>query len=72
VTKRELAAKVAEDCGLSKTQAAATIDSLFDGIAKSLKKGEPVTFVGFGTFAAPERVARFSAGKALKNALTGR
>ena len=75
--------------GVSKTNAAAAVDSLIEGITQSLKKGDPVTFVGFGTFKTSNRkarkarnpqtgatiripkrrVARFSAGKALKQAV---
>ena len=89
MNKQEIVAKIARDCGLSKTAASATVDSLIDGIVKSLKKGQPVTFVGFGTFKISNRkarlgrnpqngktvkipkrrVARFSAGKALKMAV---
>jgi len=43
-------AKVAKDTGITKTNAAAVIDSIIDGITKALKKGDPVSFVGFGTF----------------------
>ena len=89
MNKQEIVAKIAKDCGLSKTAASATVDSLIDGIVKSLKKGQPVTFVGFGTFKTSNRkarigrnpqngkavkipkrrVARFTAGKALKMAV---
>lgn len=58
MNKQELVAKVAKDAGLSKVSAAAAIDSLIDGIVKSLKKGNPVTFVGFGTFKTAQRKAR--------------
>ncbi len=64
-------------------------ESLIDAITKSLKKGDPVSFVGFGTFKTANRkartarnpqtgaaiqipkrrVPRFSAGKALKQAV---
>lgn len=32
--------------------------SLLEGITKSLKKGESITFVGFGTFKTSQRKAR--------------
>ena len=60
MNKQEIVAKIAKDCGLSKTAAAATVDSLIDGIVKSLKKGQPVTFVGFGTFKTAQRKARMA------------
>ncbi len=89
MNKQELIAKIAKDTGSSKANAAAALDSLIDGITKSLKKGDSITFVGFGTFKTAQRkartarnpqtgatikvpkrrVVRFSAGKALKDAI---
>jgi DNA-binding protein HU-beta len=58
MNKQELIAKIAKDTGTSKAGAAAAVDSLIDGITRSLKKGEPITFVGFGTFKTSQRRAR--------------
>lgn len=58
MNKQELAAKIAQETGISKTNAVAAIDSFFDGVVKSLKKGQPITFVGFGTFKTANRKAR--------------
>jgi len=58
MNKQELIAKIAKDTGSSKVSAAAAVDSLIDGITKSLKKGDPVAFVGFGTFKTAQRKAR--------------
>jgi DNA-binding protein HU-beta len=58
VNKQEVVAKIAKDAGITKTTAAAAIDSLIDGITRSLKKGDPVSFVGFGTFKIANRKAR--------------
>src|SRR5688500_11653539 len=89
MNKQELIAKIAKDTGSSKSGAAAAVDSLMDGITKSLKKGEAITFVGVGTFKTSQRkartarnpqtgeaikvpkrrVVRFTAGKALENAV---
>lgn len=89
MNRQDVVAKIAKDIGVTKTSASAAVDSLLDAITKSLKKGEPVSFVGFGTFktanrkartarnpqtGAPikipkRRVARFTAGKALKQAV---
>ena len=41
MNKQELIAKVARDTGSSKAHAAAAVDSLIDGITRSLKKGDP-------------------------------
>ena len=34
------------------------MDSFFEGVTKALKKGESITFVGFGTFKTSQRKAR--------------
>ena len=58
MNKQDLIAKVAKDTGSSKAGAAAAVDSVLDGITKSLKKGDSVSFVGFGTFKTANRKAR--------------
>jgi DNA-binding protein HU-beta len=58
MNKQELIAKIAADNGLTKAAAAGTVESLLKGIVVSLKKGDPVTFVGFGTFKTAQRKAR--------------
>lgn len=58
MTKAELIDKIARDTGSSKVGAAAALESMIDGIIRSLKRGDPVTFVGFGTFKTTQRKAR--------------
>jgi nucleoid DNA-binding protein len=58
MNKQELIEKIAKDTGTTKVGAAAALESVLDGITKSLKKKEPITFVGFGTFKTAERKAR--------------
>ncbi len=58
MNKQDVVAKISKDTGITKTNAAAAIDSIIDGITKSLKKGDPVSFVGFGTFKISNRKAR--------------
>ena len=58
MNKQELIAKIAADNGLTKAAAAGAVESLLKGIVQSLKKGDPVTFVGFGTFKTAQRKAR--------------
>jgi len=89
MNKQDIVAKIADDTGITKVSAAAAVDSLIQGITRSLKKGDSVSFVGFGTFKTASRkartarnpqtgaaikipkrrVPRFSAGKALKQAV---
>jgi len=42
----------------SKKEAVAAVDAVLDAITASLKKGQPVTLVGFGTFKVAKRKAR--------------
>lgn len=58
MNKQELIAKIAKDTNSSKAGAAAALDSMIEGITKSLKKGDSITFVGFGTFKTSQRKAR--------------
>ncbi len=58
MNKAELISKIAEDAGITKTQANATLDSFVEAVTKTLKKGEKVTLVGFGTFSVSKRAAR--------------
>jgi DNA-binding protein HU-beta len=58
MNKQELIEKIAKDTGSSKASAAAAVESMLDGITRSLKKGDSITFVGFGTFKTTQRKAR--------------
>lgn len=58
MNKQEIIAKIAKDTGSTKVVAAQAVDSLIEGITKALKKGDTVTFVGFGTFKTSQRKAR--------------
>lgn len=58
MTKAELIDAVATSVGISKKAAGEAIDSVFNSITKSLKKGGKYTQVGFGTFSVVTRKAR--------------
>jgi nucleoid DNA-binding protein len=58
MTKTELIDKIASGAGLSKADASRALDSTLDAVKASLKKGQKVTLVGFGTFAVTKRKAR--------------
>jgi DNA-binding protein HU-beta len=58
MNKQDVVAKIAKDTGITKTNAVAVVDSIIDGITRSLKKGNSVSFVGFGTFKISNRKAR--------------
>ncbi len=58
MNKADLITKIADDAGLTKTQANAALDSFVDAVTVTLKKGGKVTLVGFGTFSVSKRAAR--------------
>jgi DNA-binding protein HU-beta len=58
MNKAELISKIADDAGITKTQANATVDSFVEAVTKTLKGGGKVTLVGFGTFSVTKRAAR--------------
>ena len=58
MTKQELIEKMATDANITKTAADKALNSFMDGIKKTLKKGNKVTLVGFGTFSVGKRAAR--------------
>ena len=55
MNKGELIDAMAADAGITKVQAAAAFDSLMTSVRKTLKKGNKVTLVGFGTFSVTKR-----------------
>jgi nucleoid DNA-binding protein len=58
MTKAELIDKMAKDAKVTKAAAGKALDSFVDGVKKTLKKGEKVTLIGFGTFSVSQRKAR--------------
>ncbi len=58
MTKQELFEKMANDADISKAAADKALNSFMDGIKQTLKKGNKVTLVGFGTFSVGKRAAR--------------
>ncbi len=89
MNKAQLIDVIADGTGLSKAVAEKMLDVTVEAITRTLKDGDSVTIVGFGTFKVSERAARsgrnprtgeaidikaakvpkFSAGKALKDAI---
>jgi DNA-binding protein HU-beta len=58
MNKGELISKIAEDAGVTKVQAGVAVDSFMEAVAKTLKSGDKLTLVGFGTFSVSKRAAR--------------
>jgi DNA-binding protein HU-beta len=50
MNKAELIDRVARDTGLTKADSLRVIDAFLQNVTKSLRRGEKVTLVGFGTF----------------------
>ena len=49
MNKTDLIDKIAAGAGITKAQAGTAIETIITGVTSSLKKGERVTLVGFGT-----------------------
>ena len=58
MTKADLIEKVAQNAAITKKDAAAAVNAVFDVIIDTLVKGEKLTILGFGTFETRERAAR--------------
>ncbi|SFP74116.1 HU family DNA-binding protein [Sphingomonas rubra] len=57
MNKQELIASVADTAGLQRSDAVKAVEAVFDAISASLKKGDEVRLVGFGTFSVSKRKA---------------
>lgn len=58
VNKKDLAAKLAEVCDLTKKDAEVCVNTVFEEIANTLKAEGTVDIYGFGKFSVSERAAR--------------
>ena len=58
MNKAELIEQISKDAGLTKVQANEVLNSFTIAVVNTLKKGENVTLVGFGTFSVSQRSAR--------------
>lgn len=58
MNKGELVDQIASDAKVTKAQAQDALDSVLNNITKTLKKGNKVTLVGFGTFSVTKRSSR--------------
>ena len=58
MTKSELINAIAEQGNLSKVDAGRSLDALIKTIETTLKAGDSITLVGFGTFAVKDRAER--------------
>jgi DNA-binding protein HU-beta len=58
VNKTELIEHIAGQSDISKAAATRALASIIEAVKKTLKKGDTVTLVGFGTFSVSKRAAR--------------
>ena len=58
MNKAQLVEAIAKEAKISKVDAAKALDATVTAISKSLKKGEGVILVGFGSFSIAKRAAR--------------
>ena len=58
MNKTELVDAIAAAADITKVQAGRALDAVLESVTETLKKGEKVTLIGFGTFETRERAAR--------------
>jgi DNA-binding protein HU-beta len=58
MNKQELIEAVAASADLSKADAGRAVEAVLNTVTDSLKRGQQVTLVGFGTFSVKDRAAR--------------
>lgn len=58
MTKQDFVDAVAGRSGMSKSDAAKAVDAMLDTITDTLRRGDSVTFTGFGKFSTSARAAR--------------
>ena len=58
MTKQEFVDRVATKSGLSKRDAGKAVDAFLDSVTEALKRGDAVSFTGFGKFSTAHRAAR--------------
>ena len=58
MNKTELIASVAQKSDLTKKDAEKAVKAVFEAVSESLKKGDKVQIIGFGTFEVRARKAR--------------
>jgi len=58
VSKQDFVDRVASKADLNKREAAKAVDAFLETITESLRRGDSVTFTGFGKFSTAARAAR--------------
>jgi DNA-binding protein HU-beta len=58
MNKAEFISAVSDAAGLTKVEGGKAIEAVIDTVKKTLKKGDTISLVGFGTFIVRKRAAR--------------
>ncbi len=58
MNKTELIAQIAESADINKKEAGVALQTFMDAITETMKKGDKLQLIGFGTFSVTERAAR--------------
>jgi len=58
MNKGDLVKVIAEAAGVTNAKATDTLNAVLDSVRKTLKKGDKVTLIGFGTFGTQRREKR--------------
>lgn len=69
MNKAELVNAMAEQSGLSKVDSRKALDAFVSAVTTSLKAGDRVSLIGFGTFSVTERQARLGINPATKKSI---
>jgi len=69
MNKKEMVDALAAKSGMTKTDSKMALDAMLEVIGETLKKGENVALVGFGSFSVVERPERKGVNPATKKAI---
>ncbi len=58
MNKGEFVSAIADESGLTKADAERAVEAMFKVVKKTLKAGDSISLVGFGTFVVRKRAAR--------------
>lgn len=70
MNKAELLTAMAAESGMSKNDCKKALDAFISTVTKTLKAGDKVSLVGFGTFSVAERAERTGINPSTKAAIT--
>ncbi len=70
MNKADLINAIAEESGLSKADSKKALDAFVSVVSKTLKEGDKISLVGFGTFSVSERAERTGVNPSTKETMT--